>query len=60
MRPHGKERTELRITQKMGKERENSYQKMKRSPEERHTQTHGNNLFDIFRLSQKSFSIRRE
>ena len=31
----------------MGKERENSYRKLKRSPEERHTQTHGN-LFEIF------------
>ena len=31
----------------MGKERENSYQKLKRSPEERHMQTHGN-LVKIF------------
>jgi hypothetical protein len=31
-----------------GKRKENSYQKTKRSPEERHTQTHGN-LIDIFR-----------
>ena len=29
------------------KERENSYQKLKRSPEERHTHTHGN-LIKIF------------
>ena len=43
----GKEGTEVRIIQEMGKERENSYQKIKRSPEERHTRTHGN-LFDIF------------
>ena len=33
------------ITQKVGKEKENSYQKMKRSPEERHTHR---NLFDMF------------
>ena len=32
---------------KNGKGKENSYRKMKRSPEERHTQTHGN-LFEIF------------
>ena len=32
----------------MGKEREKTYRKMKRSPEERHTQTHGN-LVEIFR-----------
>ena len=29
---------------KMGKERENSYRKMKRSPEERHTQIHGKRI----------------
>jgi hypothetical protein len=46
-RPCGKESTEVRKTQNKGKERENSYQKLKRSPEERHTQTHGN-LFEIF------------
>ena len=46
-RPCGKESTEVRITQNMGKEWENSYRKLKRSPEERHTQTHGN-LFEIF------------
>ena len=38
----------------MGKERENSYWKMKRSPEERPIETHGN-LFDIFWWSQMSF-----
>ena len=57
--PCGKESTEVRITQYMGNERENSYRKLKRSPEERHTQTHGN-LFKIFRQSQMSFSIRRQ
>ena len=51
--------TKVRITQKIGKERENSYQKIKRSPEERHTQTH-ENLNDIFRGSQMPFLIRRE
>ena len=43
----------------MGKERKNSYRKMKRSLEERHTQIHGN-LFEIFQRLQMSFSIRRE
>jgi hypothetical protein len=40
---------------------ENSYRKMKRSPEERHTQTHGN-LFGYISMipAQMSFSIRRE
>ena len=42
-----------------GNERENSYQKLKRYPEERHTQTHGN-LYKIFWWSQTSFSIRIE
>ena len=32
----------------MGKERENSYRKMKRSPEERFTQTY-RNLFEIYK-----------
>ena len=58
-RPHGKESTEVRITQNMGKERENSYQKLKRLLYERHMQTHGN-LIKLFRWSQPSFSIRRE
>ena len=44
---------------KMGREKENSYRKMKRSPEERHTQTHGN-LIEIFWWSQTSFLIRIE
>jgi hypothetical protein len=34
---HGKENTEVQITQKIGKERGNSYRKMKRSLDERHT-----------------------
>ena len=33
--------------QKIGKEKENSFQKMKRSLDESHTQTHGN-LTEIF------------
>ena len=40
-------------------ERENSYQKLKRFPEQRHTQTHGN-LFKIFLQSQMSFSMLRK
>ena len=55
-RPFGKESTEVGITQKIGKERENSYWKMKRSPDESHTQTHGN-LNDIFRQTQMPFSL---
>ena len=47
------------ILKNKGKERENSYQKLKRSPEERDTQTH-RNVFKIFQWSQMSFSIRRE
>ena len=49
----------LKLSQIKGEERENSYQKLKRSPWERHTQTHGN-LIKIFRWPQLSFSIRRE
>jgi hypothetical protein len=44
---------------KVGKERGNSYQKMKRSPCERHTQTHVS-LTETFRQLQMSFSMRRE
>ena len=55
----GKENTEVRITQKIGKKGGNSYRKMKRSPDERHTETHGS-LTEIFRQSQMSFSIRKE
>ena len=54
-RPCGKESTEVQITQNMGKERENSYQKIKRSPEERHTQKLIRNILifsDVF-LNQK-------
>ena len=39
--------------------KENSYQILKRSPKERHTQAHGNSI-EIFQQSQTSFSIRRE
>ena len=41
-KPRGKESTKVRITQNKGKERENSYQKFKRSPKKRHTLKHGN------------------
>ena len=34
-RPHGKKSTEVQITQKVGKEKGNSYWKMKRSPDEK-------------------------
>ena len=47
IKPHGKESTRVRITQKIKKERENYHQIIKRSPEGRHTQT-DRNLFDIF------------
>ena len=56
--PHGKESTKVWITQKIGKERGKSYQKMKRFSEERHTEMHGS-IIEIFRRSQMSFSIRR-
>ena len=42
-----------------GKESENSYQELKRSQKDRHTQTHGN-CIEIFRLAWPSFSIERE
>ena len=42
-----------------GKESENSYQELKRSPKDRHTQTHGN-CIEIFRQARPSFSIERE
>ena len=41
----------------MGKEKENSYWKMKKSLEERHTLKHGN-LIEIFWRLLMSFSIR--
>ena len=34
-------------TQNKGKESENSYKKLKRSPRDRHTKTHGNSIEDI-------------
>ena len=37
--PRGKESTEVLITQNKGKERENSYQKLKRSLDESHMET---------------------
>ena len=35
-RPRGKESTKVRITQNKGKESENSYQELKKSPKDRH------------------------
>ena len=58
-RPRGKESTEVRKSQIKGKESENSYQELKRSPKDRHTQTHGN-CIEIFRQARQSFSIARE
>ena len=46
-RPCGKESTEVRKSQIKGKESEISYQELKRSPKDRHTQTHGN-CIEIF------------
>ena len=46
-RPRGKETTEVRKSQIKRKESENSYQELKRSPKDRHTQTHGN-CIEIF------------
>ena len=43
--PRGKESTEVRKSQNKGKESENSYQKLKRSPRDGHTKTHGNCIF---------------
>ena len=37
LRPCGKESTKVQITQKIGKEGENSYRKMKRSSDKRHS-----------------------
>ena len=39
VRPRGKEGTEVRKSQNKGKENENSYLKLKRSPRDRHTKT---------------------
>ena len=38
-RPRGKESTDVLITQNKGKESENSNQRLKRSPQDRHTET---------------------
>ena len=57
-RARGKESTEVRKSQNRVKESENSYQKLKRSPRDRHTKTHVN-CIEIFRLARPSFSIER-
>ena len=57
--PRGKESTKVRKSQIKGKESENAYQELKRSQNDRHTQTHGN-CIEIFRLAWPSFSIERE
>ena len=58
-KPCGKESTEVWITQKEEKKEETLTEKMKRSPDERYTQTHGS-LTEMFPQSQMSFFIRRE
>ena len=58
-RPRGKESTEVRKSQIKEKESENSYQELKRSRKDRHTQTHGN-CIEIFRQVRPSFSVGRE
>ena len=47
------------FSQIKGKESENSYQELERSPKDRHTQTHGN-CIEIFRQARLSFLIGRE
>ena len=47
-RPLGKESIEVRKLQKMGKESENSYQKLKRPLKDRYMKTRGN-CIEIFR-----------
>ena len=37
-----KKLSQYKDIEKIGKERENSYRKMKRSPQEKHMRTHGN------------------
>ena len=54
--PRGKESAEVQITQKIGKERGKSYRKMKTSPDERHTQTDGSLITNVF-LNQKRINI---
>ena len=57
----GKQSTEVRITQKIFKKKkeETLTERKNRSPNEGHAQIHGS-LFETFRRSQMSFSIRRE
>ena len=43
-RPREKESIKVRKSQIKGKESENSYQELKRSLKDRHTQTHGNRI----------------
>ena len=56
---HGKESTEVQTTQKTGKERGNSYWKMKRSPDERHTQTY-ESLIEKFHTYIYSLLIEKD
>ena len=56
-RPRGKESTEVRKSQIKGKESENSYEEWKRSPKDRHTQTH-RNCIEIFRQAVNFILLR--
>ena len=51
--------TLILFSQNKGKESENSYQELKRSPNDRRTQTHGN-CIEIFWQAWQSFSIGRD
>ena len=51
MIPHGKKSTKIRITRKIGKEMENSYRKMKISPDKRHTHKHTETCYNFHIIS---------
>ena len=50
---------EKKTSQKLRERKVKTYQELKRSLKDRHTQTHGN-CIEIFRQAQLSLSIRRE
>ena len=54
--PHGKESTEVRITQNKRKESENSYQKLMRSQQDRHMETESKYFDGHGHLSQSEES----
>ena len=55
-KPHGKESTEVRISQNKGKESKNSYQKLKKSLKDRHTKT-VSRYFDRHRLIKMAVPV---